>query len=427
MTDMRKVLFYTIFFGLQLAIFLFLGEFAVRWLHPQKTYSDLKKMVGNYYEQSPFNYLRLKPNYRGTEPSQEYPGKDVNIAINSSGLRGDDITEEKASGTKRILILGDSYTFGVYVNNDETYAAVLGRELRKDGYAVEVLNAGYADGFETDQEYTWLVNEGLKFKPDVVIYGFFVGNDITGIKPVNWRQTDGQGLPMSYQDPDLYIDENGRIRSKKADNKTVGAEAVYRIPVLRESQLCIAVANKLELLIDKIKERLTNKTSSPPGSSVVFYPQLFGESAGRFYAKYYSKSPQQMLEDYSKQEEIFKKIVVAMKDESRKNSAEFILAMIPFNFQVEPEYFMPLIFKDSEEASAIKSGEVRLKDDYFESLKPYFDSQQVRYVDILKLMREKPGRYYPRNGEVHLNPDGHRFMAEQLKDYIERNLWPLTK
>lgn len=412
----KKIAFYAIFILLQVVIVFGLGEIVVRLVHPQTTYSELKKLVGSYYEPSPFNTFHLKPNYRGQEPSQQFPGTKASIAINALGLRGKETTYNKPEGVKRILILGDSYAFGLYVNNEETYPFLLEEELLKKGYKVEVLNAGYADGHDTDQEYVWLLNEGLKYHPDVIILGFFHGNDVMGIREKYWQDRDKQGLPKKYYNPDIYLDD-GRIRSHQADNKTVGVESIYRIPLLRESHLLIGVSRKLGIWWNSA---LASIIRMPPvGYSAVYYPQLFGKSAERFYQKYYGKNTEQMDTDFSQQEMLFKRLVIGMKDTAEANGAKFIILQCPANFVVDPEQFLPINFKVPDEADAIKAGDLKLERDYDVTLKPFFDQAGIPTVSLLQEMQKTPGAYFPPNGEVHMNPAGHALTARVLSEYLE--------
>ena len=197
-------------------------EIAIRILRPQMTYSRLLLLTGEQYVKGGSIPFTLKPNYRALQPSQEYPEKMVKITTNSLGLRGKELRIGKAGGVKRILTLGDSYTFGVCVEDWETYPAVLERILNERGQKVEVVNAGYADGWSPDEHYVWLTKEGLKFKPDLILYGFFIGNDITDINLKNWVALDKKGLPTKIVNPNIYIDKLGRIRSRINDLKTVG-------------------------------------------------------------------------------------------------------------------------------------------------------------------------------------------------------------
>jgi hypothetical protein len=66
------------------------------------------------------------------------------VRTNSLGLRGAEIPASKSAGRERILVLGDSYAFGYGVGDEDTFAAVLERELNAEpgGRRVVVANCG---------------------------------------------------------------------------------------------------------------------------------------------------------------------------------------------------------------------------------------------------------------------------------------------
>ncbi len=68
---------------------------------------------------------------------------------------------------------------GVGVEHEDTYAQLLERQL-KDGdpsLAYEVINAG-VPGYNTHQALVYLHESGLALEPDLVVLGFYIGNDI---------------------------------------------------------------------------------------------------------------------------------------------------------------------------------------------------------------------------------------------------------
>jgi lysophospholipase L1-like esterase len=75
---------------------------------------------------------------------------------------------EAPSGTLRIAVLGDSFTFGWGADDDETYPAVLERILGKTMGPVEIINAG-ALGDGTGDEALWYDAWVSAFHPKLVI------------------------------------------------------------------------------------------------------------------------------------------------------------------------------------------------------------------------------------------------------------------
>lgn len=98
---------------------------------------------------------------------------DVAVSQNANGHRGKYYGPVKSNGKYRILTLGDSFTEGVQVKEDELFSA----HLEKLNTDVEVMNAGVG-GYGTVQEYLYLTSEGLKFRPDLVLLMFY-DNDLS--------------------------------------------------------------------------------------------------------------------------------------------------------------------------------------------------------------------------------------------------------
>ena len=96
------------------------------------------------------------------------------VRIDSAGLRGPEYARVKGPGVFRILLVGDSFTFGYGVAEDSTYGAQLQRLLRDGGAScgtVQVINGG-VNGYNTDQEVAFVRRVGSAFRPDVVVLGF---------------------------------------------------------------------------------------------------------------------------------------------------------------------------------------------------------------------------------------------------------------
>lgn len=104
---------------------------------------------------------------------------DTVVRINAAGLRDREHQEARAPGTYRILILGDSFTMGLGVNLEEAYPSLLEKtlnETRRGPVGFEVINAG-VDGYGTEQEFLYLQELALRYRPDLVVVGFYF-NDI---------------------------------------------------------------------------------------------------------------------------------------------------------------------------------------------------------------------------------------------------------
>ncbi len=101
------------------------------------------------------------------EPGQDFvdrvkPALPHRIHINALGLRGPEVASPPRG--PRVLCIGDSFTFGDFVSDDETLPAQLSRLL---GPEVEVLNGGVGGTTIVDQRV--FLERALPLHPDVVV------------------------------------------------------------------------------------------------------------------------------------------------------------------------------------------------------------------------------------------------------------------
>lgn len=114
-------------------------------------------------EHDPVRGWRSKPNVRDLAVH----GDEI-LNTNSRGARGrHEHPQPKPEGVVRILVFGDSFTFGDEVSDDETYCAYLEEMLP----GVEVVNLG-VHGYGHDQMLLYLKEVGAQYEPDVVLLGF---------------------------------------------------------------------------------------------------------------------------------------------------------------------------------------------------------------------------------------------------------------
>ena len=136
---------------------------------------DDKKGTPGFFVSDPVLGLRLGENYDGW-----FAG--VPVHTNSLGFRATrDYDLRKSPNTFRILVLGDSVTFGHGAVHD--YPSLLEAMLKqwKPDTDWQVWNLG-VPGYNTSQELAQLRELGPAYQPDLVIVGFFI-NDIIGNEP----------------------------------------------------------------------------------------------------------------------------------------------------------------------------------------------------------------------------------------------------
>src|SRR5712692_5108597 len=95
------------------------------------------------------------------------------ISLNSEGDRGPDIAGAKRPAAIRIACIGDSWTFGMNVNQDRTYPGRLAALLRErhPSADIEMMDFGVL-GYSSYQGLQLLKRRVLALDPDVVVVGF---------------------------------------------------------------------------------------------------------------------------------------------------------------------------------------------------------------------------------------------------------------
>jgi lysophospholipase L1-like esterase len=98
----------------------------------------------------------------------------IEVTHNSLGFRGPEVAPNPPPNMRRVLVLGDSFAYGIGVADDETFSA----RLAALDPRLEVLNSG-VNGYGTGQELLLLREYAATLHPDLVLVAFFwndVGN-----------------------------------------------------------------------------------------------------------------------------------------------------------------------------------------------------------------------------------------------------------
>src|SRR3989442_787839 len=145
------------------------AEIGIRFVAPQPLqHIQLDDQL--YFVNRPFaRFLYAKEN--------EY---SVDVAYNAWGFRGPIPDPSPAPGVTRILLIGDSQTEGLQVRYEETYGAVLRRDLERllPDRRFEVINLAVS-AYGTHQEVLTLRRYGARVRPSWIVLGFYPGNDLS--------------------------------------------------------------------------------------------------------------------------------------------------------------------------------------------------------------------------------------------------------
>ena len=156
----------------------------------------------------------------------------TDVAINSDGFRDDEYAPERNENF-RIVVLGDSLTFGWGVEKDEAFEVLL-EEMLSEKRPTEMINMGHGN-YNTEQQVNVFKEKGLKYNPDKVLVFYFINDaEVTPVRS-KWlwvsrlrsvtflwsrfrglltRASPGQTFESFYND--LYADDQPGFQAMEA-------------------------------------------------------------------------------------------------------------------------------------------------------------------------------------------------------------------
>ncbi len=181
-----------------LVVCLGITEMSLRIFLPQTTEPHPR---GMYTADTELGF-RMTPSETGILESPEFR---VDVQTNGMGLRDQDLPAKEATEF-RLLVLGDSFTFGFGVEERDTFARRIQHRIRATGRKeFRVINGGVV-GYGTKQEQIWFDQIADAIEPDAVILGFFVGNDFVDNLNLNqYEVIDGYLVGTSIHGTNLML------------------------------------------------------------------------------------------------------------------------------------------------------------------------------------------------------------------------------
>ncbi len=285
---------------------LVVAEFLARFLEPDHT------KEGDFYN-VPHETVGWipKPDSQAVETTDEFTAR---YRINALGMNDLPVAGQRNSRL-RIVALGDSHTFAMGVNMDETWPNVLENLLfGGESDAGTVFNLGVI-GYNLGQYYDWLLINEKRLSPDVVIIGFSMATDLYDlIPPRKGGFVYGKGADRYYYD----LSEDGellRLRSNVSQGTTspqvrdvrthLNRLALYRL--LKRSKLAYWLSVRLS----------PGGQSLWPGLDTALKRELSGDDAYRW--------------------RLAERILTALVEDAGSRARRVVLVVIPYLAQVYDE------------------------------------------------------------------------------------------
>lgn len=401
-------------FSFSLLFALVIAEILIRYVSPQMTLKQAKQVSLRAFSESEFLPYELIANLSSNHIGHTFEF-DYQFHTNSLGLRGKEIDKHNKNNNFRVLMVGDSMTFGWGVEDNETIPSYLEQianeefNTRNINNKIEVINAGMASGFSPDTYYLYLKNKGLDLKPNLVIVNFFIRNDIYDLFETNWVEKDNLGYPTLISSKYRAL-KDGYFSYIEKDWK-------MQIPILNNSHLGMLTLTVLDTkapnITNLIKSRLTKPSSN----------QIKKSDSEIESCLYDAKCPQEFEEKLEQLSFIMKGIKQVTEDEK----TELLVVLIPDPYQLER---VKNIVK-AKDKYAFFDEKYDVKQSATEVLnitrpqsliKQILEKENINYLDVLGDVVIKNSDELFFKGDGHYRKEGNGKIAKSLFNYLRNKI-----
>jgi hypothetical protein len=317
-------------------------------------------------------------------------GATRGFTLNSRGFRTREYRDEKAPGTYRVIVLGDSFTFdSSSVPYDWMWHQRAGHLLATDaGRRVEVLSLSAPAVGPRFLLRLWQL-EGRHLHPDLVVLGFFVGNDFT----------DEAGTPLENSESAALARWSYTFR-------------LLRNVVRLQRQARSTAAG---LLPDD-----DGGGKRPGGVEDPDYPARYDDEASTLGAVQYRRVERQRLrlmagpdaERFSALCADAARVVRDLGRDVEAHGARFIVMLIPDEAQVDTDLRRRLL--PTRERQALDLGRPQ------RCLAAALDEADLPYLDLLPAFRAAAAQRLYRPRDTHWNAAGNRLAGDRLAAFVAR-------
>jgi len=186
-----------------------------------------------------------------------HPEYKATYAINADGFRDAKTwSVQRSPGTTRVLLLGDSFTFGQGADYDQIWPVLAERELDRQNLKIELVKAGI-QGLDTRSELILLHRLAQRYNVDAVVVGFLINDFYTNIpysesEPIPPQLQEIHGTVFHSRDrPQFHL-------LTLARRLTIASDAVYVALYLKAG----SVGNYFKLPLSPDAERQVEITES---------------------------------------------------------------------------------------------------------------------------------------------------------------------
>ncbi len=238
------------------------------------------------YDSHPSRLFTPRPNQR----AYSFGGS---VTVGLDGLRQHSAGPSDTTETATVIALGDSFTFGMGVDDSATFPARLEQALRARGAAVRVVNAGVIS-YQINQELDLLQETLREVHADVVVHGLYWNDYLVNdsIQKPALRVLTDNGL-FVWDDAETAMDKVG-IASRVARRSALLFVARRAAATMRAA---VSGARAGEMEYDRVEGLLESGVVDTAGFARIpkFYAELQELAAERGFALYVVIMPVEVI------------------------------------------------------------------------------------------------------------------------------------
>ena len=330
---------------------------------------------------------------------------------NQFGFNDRDYPLQKDQNKFRLLVVSDSFNWAG--GKEGNYTALL--EKKFENYygksQVEVINVGYP-GTHTGEQLAMLKKYGLQYNPDLVVLGFFAGND--------FRDADPERKRIIVNGIYLDIDKKDEL-------------IIFGYPIIGKSRFLMFLQQKYKVYqeLQKAKQDSAKMLSSSLVASLNLASAPIVErekSPGILSKKAFLRVEKSRLKfckikdllggQRDKNINYIFQSILEMQKLLKSRNVEFLVAIYPDEYQVNDE-LLNEIFAEYDD---LKRESYNLTCQQ-EILRKFLEANDIPYIDMLdrfKIEQNNHPLYLLR--EPHWNSAGNLLAANILFDYLVKDI-----
>ena len=316
---------------------------------------------------------------------------EYTIRVNALGMRDREVDLEKASGQRRILFVGDSFSFGVGVEEGWRLSEFVGRALP----GTEALNASVC-GWGTDQELLQYERFAHKLRPDVVVLTFCASNDV-----------------LNNMLDHIYLGTTAKPRFVvRADSLVLEREELAKPRIAGRHRLRNWLRNSRLLLF--AKRRIdAYRTEATDAEVVNHYHAGYGPQDAARPHSHWSVFEREYDAEFEEGWRVTEKVLERFASDCRRDGAELIVLAFPLELEVDDAWREQAI-----EHARIDGDKLDIEKP-FERLETICRNIGVEYIhplDEFRAAAERHRLYFEK--DVHPNAFGHAAAARALLEEL---------